>query len=390
MPIPYLVTLFTFIDGLAQGIYGTIFNLLLRSSGLPTSAVGRITSFSLWGIAFFGLVFGLLADRFDKKQLMVFTHLLSVFFGTYRILVTSVQQLAIMSLLFGGFSSATSVILSTLLILKTDARSRSKHLGMNFGIGMFTGVLGNVFGGVFGDLFGLRPVLIVSSLARLIAIYPILKMKASELMGKRESNGGVLKFFSIIRNMDYRMRKIVIYYFLSTISVGFGAGLFVSFGNVIFYDIFHMKPAVIGSILASAQLATSLGAMFSHKLGKKFGDMNVLIFSYVVVPILIVMLSFVREPITFTSVYILRFAVMNMVSPLLTATVFSSIDVVYLSSINGMNVFFNNVSRAFSAELFAYFTRFNSGYTLIFAFSSVFYFVNAYVMIRMYKHIRES
>lgn len=53
MPIPYLVTLFTFIDGLAQGIYGTIFNLLLRSSGLSTSAVGRITSFSLWGIAFF-------------------------------------------------------------------------------------------------------------------------------------------------------------------------------------------------------------------------------------------------------------------------------------------------------------------------------------------------
>lgn len=390
MPIPYLVTLFTFIDGLAQGIYGTIFNLLLRSSGLSTSAVGRITSFSLWGIAFFGLIFGLLADRFDKKQLMVFTHLLSVFFGTYRILVTSVHQFAIMSLLFGGFSSATSVILSTLLILKTDARNRSKHLGMNFGIGMFTGVLGNVFGGVFGDLFGLRPVLIVSSLSRLIAIYPILKMKASELMVKRESNEGILRFFSIVRNMDYRMRKIVVYYFLSTISVGFGAGLFVSFGNVIFYDIFHMKPAIIGSILASAQLATSLGAMFSHKLGKKFGDMNVLIFSYVVVPILIVMLSFVREPITFTSVYILRFAVMNMVSPLLTATVFSSIDVVYLSSINGMNVFFNNVSRAFSAELFAYFTRFNSGYTLIFAVSSVFYFVNAYVMIRMYKHIRES
>jgi len=146
---------------------------------------------------------------------------------------------------------------------------------------------------------------------------------------------------------------------------------------------------VIGLILAFAQLATSLGAMFSYKIGRKFGDMNVLIFSYVFVPILIVLLSFTREPITFTSVYILRFAVMNMVGPLLSSVVFSHIPMNIVSSINGVNNFLNNVSRALSAVLFSVLTKFENGYTLIFIISSIFYFLNAYVMIRLRKHLGE-
>jgi len=386
-----LITIFTFIDGLAQGIYGTIFNLMLRTSGMPTSQVGRITSFFLWGSALLGLVFGIIADKINKKQLMVTTHLLSIFFGTYRAISPSLIHLGISSFLFGGFSTATSIVLSTLLIIKTARESRSKVLGLNFGIGMFTGVLGNVLGGVLGDAFPIRNVLIVASLSRIVALVPIWKLRLYEpkYEGKKGGDTNAFKFFSVLNNLDRRATKVTLYYFLSTMSVGFGAGLFVTFGNVIFYDIFHMKPSLIGLILALAQLATSIGAVFSYKLGKRFGEMNVLIFSYVFVPILIVLLSFIREPITFTSVYILRFAVMNMVGPLLTALVFSNIPPSLLSSINGMNSFINNVARALSADLFSILTKYSNGYTLIFVVSSIFYFLNAYVMIRMYKHISE-
>jgi hypothetical protein len=54
-----------------------------------------------------------------------------------------------------------------------------------------------------------------------------------------------------------------------------------------------------------------------------------------------------------------------------------------------MNSFINNVARALSADLFSIFTKYSNGYTLIFVVSSIFYFLNAYVMIRMYKHISE-
>ncbi|MGB9615050.1 MAG: MFS transporter [Fervidobacterium sp.] len=379
---PFLITLFTLIDGIAQGIYGTLFNLMLRKTGVPTHLVGRITSVSLWGAAIFGLIFGLLADKYDKKKLIIFTQLASTFFSVYRVLTTSYIRLILTSFFFGGMASATGIILSTLLVMKTGKDDRGKFLGLNFGVGMFTGVIGNVWGGVLGDILPVRFVLVVSSLCRIFALVPLQKLNVSfNLSDERIDVKESLSTFSP------KSSKIVFYYILSTMSVGFGAGLFVSFGNVIFYDLFKMNATKIGIILALAQLATSVGAVFSHKLGNKFGDMNILIFSYVVVPILIVALSFVREPVIFTSVYVLRFAVMNMVSPLLSALVFSNIPHNKLSSVNGINNFVNNVSRALSAEMFAFLTIYRNGYTLIFVISSLFYFVNAFVMIRMYKHI---
>jgi predicted MFS family arabinose efflux permease len=389
MQVGQLIALFTFIDGLAQGIYGTIFNLMLRTSGVSTTTVGRITSLFLWGSAIFGLFFGILADRVDKKQLLIATHILSIFFGTYRVITKSIFQLSLASFFFGGFATATSIVLSTMLILKTSKENRSQMLGLNFGIGMFTGVLGNVFGGILGELFPFKIILFTSSMCRIFGLIVLMKIKEGTLVLNNNRTENALNFFATFSKIDYQTKKIVWYYFLSTMSVGFGAGLFVTFGNVIFYDLFHMNPSLIGTILAVAQLATSIGAVFSHKFGRRFGEMNVLIFSYVFVPVLIVILSFVREPITFTSVYILRFAVMNMVGPLLTATIFSNISTIYLSSINGMNSFLSNVSRALSAELFALLTRYSNGYTLIFVVSSFFYFLNAYVMIRMYKHLKE-
>lgn len=388
MSQPLLITLFTFIDGLAQGIYGTLFNLVLRQSGVPTSIVGKITSNSLWGAAFFGLVFGFFADKFDKKKLIIFSQLLGIFFGVYRVITKSYFQLIITSFFFGGFTSATSIILSTLLVLKTDSDNRAKFFGLNFGVGMFTGVIGNVLGGVLGDMFPAKWVLITASLSRIFAIIPLRKLRIQNEVNLKNSN--VIDFQEFISVFSPKKSKVVFYYMLSTISVGFGAGLFVSFGSVIFYDLFKMSASVIGIILALAQLATSLGAVFSHKLGKRFGDMNILIFSYVVVPILIVSLSFVREPITFTSVYIVRFAVMNMVSPLLSALVYSNVRRDKIATINGANNFVNNVSRALSAEMFSLLTAFKNGYTLIFVISSIFYFANAYVMIKMYKHIKNS
>lgn len=397
-------------------IYGTIFNLMLRQSNIPTNIVGRITSFSLWGAAIFGLVFGLIADKFDKRKIILLSQLLSILFGTYRIFSNSAINLGILSFFFGGLSTSSNVILSTLLVLKTNSENRAKFFGLNFGVGMFTGVIGNIVGGTLGDIFGIRPVLFFSSILRLLAIIPLRRItvegdetaekhavyssfdRLNKLSKDKHLNsvsvdldrGFSLRLKNLKEIFDLfspRYSKVVFYYLLSVVSVGFGAGLFVTFGNVIFYDLFHFNASVIGVILALAQFATSLGAVFSHKLGKRFGDANILVFSYVAVPILIVALSFIHDPVVFTSVYVLRFAVMNMVSPLLSALVYSNIPKNKLATVNGISNFVNNLSRALSAELFALLTVFKSGYTLIFVISSVFYFANAYVMIRLYKHL---
>uniref|UniRef100_A0A7C4W8N0 MFS transporter n=1 Tax=Fervidobacterium thailandense TaxID=1008305 RepID=A0A7C4W8N0_9BACT len=380
-----LITYYTLVDGLAMGVYGTLFNLLLKSVGFSTSAVGRVTSNTLWGSALLSLFLGFLSDKVDKKTVLVFSHLLGVFFGTYRALSISTAALNVSSFFFGGFSAVSATVVSTILVMKTDRDERSKYFGLNFGIGMLTGTVGNFIGGFLGELLGLKLSVLLSNLVRIFALIPILKLSVKE----QEVSRGVWNHVKQVRkNIPTNVRNVLIYYFLSTVSVGFGAGLFVSFGNIIFHDLFNFKPSLIGIILSLAQLATGLGAIFSHKLGKKFSEVRVLIFSYVLVPIMIVFLSFTREPAVFSTVYVLRFAVMNMVSPLLSSVVFSQVPTSILASVNGLNNFLNNVSRALSAELFAFFSQYSAGYTLIFLVSSVFYFANAFAMLRLLRNIR--
>ncbi|WP_051001551.1 MFS transporter [Thermosipho africanus] len=185
--------------------------------------------------------------------------------------------------------------------------------------------------------------------------------------------------------MDEFQKKIFAFYIFSTASVGFGAGLFIHFGNVIFYDLFALSATVIGFILALAQFGTSIGSTFSHKLGKKFGASKVLMLSNLAVPILILMLSFVREPISFTAIYVARFTIMNMVNPIFNTLVLSYLPKSILASTAGIRSFANNTSRAFAAMLFSVLATSSSGYSIIFLISSIFYFVNALVIYVFYR-----
>ncbi len=372
--IPLKLTAFTFIDGFFMGIYGFLYNLFLKELGFSSSFVGDISAYSQWGTAIISFVLGFVSSKLDKRKALISYFLLSVFFGFYRLLDFSSPRFEIVSFLFGGFSGITGILVYTSVAQIGNREKRGKYLGLTFGLGMFTGVTGNLLGGFFGQFFGIKNALIVVSLLRVLALIPIWKIEFPRLTAHK-----------VI--LTSTQKKVVLYYLLSTASVGFGAGLFVGFGNVIFYDLFKMSIAVIGIILAVAQLMTSVGSILSHKIAKKIGEMRLLIFSYVVVPILIASLSFVREPITFTTVYVLRFAVMNMVNPVFNNIIFSFLPPNVLVTISGINQFVNNSARAVSANVFASFSGLKDGYSYIFAVSSIFYVLNAYFMIRIYKQL---
>ncbi|AEH51782.1 MFS transporter [Pseudothermotoga thermarum] len=370
--------IFSSIDGFFLGIYGVLFNLFLKESGYSSSFVGKIAAYNLWGGAVLGSMLAILSQRFAKKPLFFIYYTLSVFFGFYRLIDFSSPNLEICSFLFGAFTGITGIMVHTSGAQTTDKQRRGKFLSVTFGIGMLVGVLSNMLGGLFGQLVGLRNALLMASLLRTMAILSIVKIKFSKVPSRQRS---------ILTDVQ---KKVLLYYLLSTASVGFGAGLFVNFGNVIFYDLFGLNVALIGMILSIAQLATSIGAIFSTILAKRIGEMRLLIISYVVVPAMIVSLSFIREPITFTTVYVLRFAFMNMVTPVLNNVVFSFLPLNLLLATSGLNNFVGSSARAISANLFSVFSSLPNGYTHIFTISSLFYILNAYFMIRMYWQLSQK
>jgi len=183
----------------------------------------------------------------------------------------------------------------------------------------------------------------------------------------------LLKGFSL----DSVQKRVLTYYILSNVLIGFGAGLFLNFSNLMFYDLFNLPLGHVGLIMALAQLMTALGSFSSGALQKRFGTLRVLLTCHTVVVPLMLSLSFTRNLIAFTSLYVVRFMLMNMVNPSLTVLVFSNLPEQLIMSANGFGNLLNSSSRALAAYLYGWIVEGPKDYTRLLLISTLFYGLNA-------------
>lgn len=375
--------IYTSISGTGLSMYRVLYNLFLRDLGFTNNFISSVMSSQLWGTAIIGIFLGFLADRIGKRKIIIFSSFLMPVVGIMMLYPISKTYIIILSFFRGGFTAIIFTVVLAAISSNTESGNRAKVFGLNFGLSMASGVFGNFIGGVLGDLIGLRITLLIATIVYFFAVIPIFRIKG--VKANISNNPFNLK------GLNKNQKKILSFYFISTGAVGFGAGLFIHFGNIIFKDLFAMSASGIGIALSIAQLGTALGSILSHKLGKRFGPLKfVFIMQLLVVP-LIVLLSFVREPVTFTGIYTLRFVFMNITSPILTTIVFSSLPKEKLSTLSGINGFINNSVRAIAAMVFGSVVGSTiSGYTTLFLLSALFYGLSAFVAFLFYKNFESS
>ena len=375
---------FTAITGTSVSVFRVLFNLFLREAGYSNSFVGTFTSFSLWGTAIIGLLLGIFADRLGRKKIIVLSTILLPVIGIIMTLDPGKTTMNILSFLRGGFESIGFTVVLAAVTSNTEKESRARAIGLNFGLIMGSGVLGNFVGGLLGDVIGLKWALLASMGVYLLAIIPAMRITETRSELKKT---GTFDF----SGFTAPQRKVLILFLISTGAVGFGAGLFIHFGNLIFRDLFSMSATGIGIALSFAQLGTAIGSAGSHRLGKKFGPLRfVMIMEILVVP-LIVSMAFIRQPVLFTAVYTLRFVFMNITSPILSTITFSILPEDKLSTISGINGFVNNSIRAVAALLFGNIVGSStSGYTTLFLLSSVFYGISAFTAFLFFRNFERD
>ena len=375
---------FTAITGTSVSVFRVLFNLFLREAGYSNSFVGTFTSFSLWGTAIIGLLLGIFADRLGRKKIIVLSTILLPIIGIIMTLDPGKTTMNILSFLRGGFESIGFTVVLAAVTSNTEKESRARAIGLNFGLIMGSGVLGNFVGGLLGDVIGLKWALLASMGVYLLAIIPAMRITETRSELKKT---GTFDF----SGFTAPQRKVLILFLISTGAVGFGAGLFIHFGNLIFRDLFSMSATGIGIALSFAQLGTAIGSAGSHRLGKKFGPLRfVMIMEILVVP-LIVSMAFIRQPVLFTAVYTLRFVFMNITSPILSTITFSILPEDKLSTISGINGFVNNSIRAVAALLFGNIVGSStSGYMTLFLLSSVFYGISAFTAFLFFRNFERD
>ncbi len=367
--------IFTAITSFAGQIYGVIFNLFLRQNGLTNLEIGKITSAALWGSAVLGTFFAFLADKVEKRRFLKSLVCLQILTQFLRAILLSSQWQIVLNFTAGAASSAVSIIISASMILSTPSKNRMILFGSNFSISMIMSVLGNLTGGFVADQVGFRSTMFLAA-----SIYSTSLLIVKKLPVKDRQVLEKVVFNPL-------QKGILWYYLLSNLLVGFGAGLFISFGNLILSDLFAMSTTLIGLVMALTQIATAIGGAMNYLLEKRFSPTKVLLFCYTAVIPLMIFLAFVRNPVVFSVMYVLRFMFMNMVSPIFSVLVFSNLPIQYLSITNGIGNLLNNSSRAVAALLYGYIVKGNSDYTKLLLLSMTFYLLNAIITYSLHKKL---
>ncbi len=363
--------MFTSISSLTRDMFSVVFNLYLRENLLTNQEIGSITSFMLWGSAIIGFTMSILAETIGRKKVLILSAFLFPIFNIGMVLIPDPAILNLISFMRGGIGVLSQTVVSAMIVYLTENRNRAKVFGLNIGLMMASGVLGNLLGGYFGEWFGLRQALYLSVLLYCFSFIPLLRIRVPDFkVGIRK----VLDFSMI----DKEQKTILTLFYCSTMTVGFGAGLFIHFGNLIFKDLFGLSSAAIGIALSVAQLGTAAGNIFSHVFARRIGPLQFRFWSEMLVIPLMISLIAVRQTALFVLLYTLRFILMNSASPILTTIINSFIPKEKISTLAGVNAFLNNSVRGVAAMLFGMIIGNSlSGYNLLFSISTAFYALNA-------------
>ncbi|KLO22330.1 MFS transporter [Marinitoga sp. 1155] len=374
---------YTFLSSLAQSIYRIVFNLFLRDLGFNNTFISHITSLEMIGSAFLGLLIGIMGDKFGKKIMLIFSSVTFAAITFLRISIPSETMLIYTALINGGVLTSRMILLNSLIVDITTHENRGKYFGYNFGLFMGSGLIGNLIGGSIGEVFGFSAALLITGITHLFSNFFLLLVHEDK---KHHSEVSIKEIFSL-KDFDELQSHIVKIHLIRTFLIGFGAGLFVNFGNVIFKDLFNMQPTIIGVALAFAQLGASLGSIFSSKLSKKFGAYQFTLFLNILVIPLIISFAYIRDPYLFTVLYALRFSFMNMTNPVSTTIIMSYIPQNKITTISSFRNFLNFISRSLAALIFGYITSFTNGYTYLFLISALFYFISLILLKFLFKPI---
>ncbi|MCX7813642.1 MAG: MFS transporter [Pseudothermotoga sp.] len=369
--------IYTFLTNFAGQVYGVIFNLHMRRENFTNQHISTIVSANLWGSAVLSLILAAIFSKINRRKLLIVSNVCVGILMILRAVIKDYSTQVFLALGSGAISSLSGLIFTVVLMGTTESKKRYFMFGSQFSVSMVANVLGNVLGGAMGDKLGYLPTLSFSALLQLFSSVALRVVPARAISS-----------FNLRRlKLNDLQKRVLWYYILSNVLVGFGAGLFLSFSNLMFHDLFGISLSLVGLIMALAQIMTAIGSLSSGFLQRKFGAIRIILACYTSVVPLMLMLSFVRNLVIFSSLYVLRFMLMNMVNPSFTVLIFNNLPEEMVMPANGFGVLLSNSSRALAAYLYGLLVRNPNDYGKLLLLSCSFYAMNALITWRFKKKL---
>ncbi|MEG2584092.1 MAG: MFS transporter [Oscillospiraceae bacterium] len=259
---------------------------LLRETNSP-ALFGLVTACSFLPMIFLSFLGGILADRVNKRNIMVALDFLTA--GIISVLFLSIGEvplvplmIVVLMLLYGISGTYQPTVQASIPVLVANENILSASAIVNQ-VGSLAGLLGPIIGGMLFGAFGITPILIISILC--FAGSAVMELFIQIPFQKRENRTGVLAIIkSDFQDSANYMRKdkpllIQIIALIAIFNLILSAMLIVG-TPILIVETLHMSDELLGfsqGILALGGLCGGiLTAIFSKKL--KLSNSHILLF----------------------------------------------------------------------------------------------------------------
>ncbi len=246
------------------------FPSIARSLDVSSGQIGLlITFFTLPGIIFTP-VFGILADRFNRKVILIPSLFLFGIAGTACAFATSFEQLLVLRVFQGVGSASLGVLNLTLIGDLYDKNQRATVMGYNGSVLSIGTAMYPAVGGALAVL-GWNYPFFLSLLAIPVGIFATFFLKQKKL-----PNGlGIQLYFKEVKSA--LMSKMVLGLFLGmffTFIIIYGG--YITFFTILLDEKFAQNSLAIGIILSGSSFITAITSAQLGRLTKRFSEKSLI------------------------------------------------------------------------------------------------------------------
>ena len=322
----FLVALFLY--GLLFSGWSLFFNLYIISAGYSRDFLGLINAAPSLSALLLGVPMGLLSDRMGRKPAMIVGFLLANFALIGMVLAHVETWMVVLALIWGAVGQLYFLSQAPFMMKTSDDKSRDMLFSLSFGMIPLANTLGNFLAGylpgAFARWFGLlteasayRMVLLFSIIISFLVLVPIAFIREPKTAREQGRVNAHEPRPSIWKTL---MRPLTLKLSLPNLAIGFGAATLVPYFNVFFSERFHMSDAALGILFGVGSLATGLGCIIGPRLvGNLGGKVRTITLGQSVSLVFLLMVGFSPWPWLAMVGFVVRGALMNMVSPLFDA-----------------------------------------------------------------------
>lgn len=266
-------------------VVSPILPTIAKDFGIPVTSAGLLITSYMIPFGLFQLVFGPLADRYGKRQVINFSLFIFTFATALCAIGFNLYELALYRALTGIFAASVIPVSLALIADLVPMEERQAAIGTFMGISFLGQGLSMAIGGSIAYFISWRGVFIAYAVLSAV-VSLLLFSKGKEIPSAKNPNSRFFAPYAKLLGTGSSLRTYIVVFIEGILIVG----AFSYLGGYI-EETFHFNNLIIGLVMTAFGAAAIVGGKLSGKFAAKIGRKQVLLLGLILATIANILLA---------------------------------------------------------------------------------------------------